>query len=162
MVLDIHSGKTQMEMKVGHSFASMNLKNLAKLNKTKKEVESEKYFPPIGKSTKKYLFITEGFSAGSAMIPILGRNTHGFYFLKGKPMHIYGVKPVTFMANQEINELVNILGINLADPDSDMTYEEVVILSDQDPDGCDIAADTQRNFQRQGLGHHHDGEQANP
>ena len=114
-------------------------KNLAKLNKTKKEVESEKYFPPIGKSTKKYLFITEGFSAGSAMIPILGRNNHGFYFLKGKPMNIYGVKPVTFMANQEINELVNILGINLADPDSDMTYEKVVILSDQDPDGCDIA-----------------------
>lgn len=114
-------------------------KDLAKLNKTKKEVESEKYFPPTGKSKKKYLFITEGFSAGSAMIPILGRTDHGFYFLKGKPMNIYGVKPIKFMGNLEVRELVQILGIDLSNPDTDMTYEKVVVLSDADPDGVAIA-----------------------
>ena len=43
------------------------------------------------------------------------------------------------MQNQEISDLVNILGIDLSDPDTDMTFEKVVILSDADMDGLAIA-----------------------
>ena len=114
-------------------------KELAKLSKVKKEVDSEKYYPPIGKTAKKYLMITEGFSAFSGMSPILGRKEIGYYMLKGKILNVLGEKPSTFMANQEINDLVNILGIDIANPDTPMTYDKVVILTDADADGNAIA-----------------------
>ena len=114
-------------------------KELAKLSKVKKEIDSEKYYPPIGKTAKKYLMITEGFSAFSGMSPILGRKEIGYYMLKGKILNVLGEKPATFMANQEINDLVNILGIDIANPDTPMTYDKVVILTDADADGNAIA-----------------------
>lgn len=114
-------------------------KELAKLSKVKKEIDSEKYYPPIGKTAKKYLMITEGFSAFSGMSPILGRKEIGYYMLKGKILNVLGEKPTTFMANQEINDLVNILGIDIANPDTPMTYDKVVILTDADADGNAIA-----------------------
>ena len=43
-------------------------KELAKLGKIKKDIDSEKYYPPIGKTEKKYLMITEGFSAFSGIL----------------------------------------------------------------------------------------------
>lgn len=114
-------------------------KELAKLSKVKKDIDSEKYYPPIGKTAKKYLMITEGFSAFSGMSPILGRKEIGYYMLKGKILNVLGEKPSTFMANQEINDLVNILGIDIANPDTPMTYDKVVILTDADADGNAIA-----------------------
>ena len=114
-------------------------KELAKLSKVKKDIDSEKYYPPIGKTAKKYLMITEGFSAFSGMSPILGRKEIGYYMLKGKILNVLGEKPSTFMANQEINDLVNILGIDIANPDTPMTYDKIVILTDADADGNAIA-----------------------
>ena len=114
-------------------------KELAKLSKVKKDIDSEKYYPPIGKTAKKYLMITEGFSAFSGMSPILGRKEIGYYMLKGKILNVLGEKPATFMANQEINDLVNILGIDIANPDTPMTYDKVVILTEADADGNAIA-----------------------
>ena len=114
-------------------------KELAKLSKVKKDIDSEKYYPPIGKTAKKYLMITEGFSAFSGMSPILGRKEIGYYMLKGKILNVLGEKPAIFMANQEINDLVNILGIDIANPDTPMTYDKVVILTDADADGNAIA-----------------------
>src|SRR5574344_405913 len=113
-------------------------KELAKLNKTKKDISSEKYFPPVGKTDKKYLMITEGFSAFSGISPILGRQGIGYYMLKGKIKNIIDEKPSNFMKNQEIQELVQILGINIGGETTDMNYEKVVILTDQDPDGFAI------------------------
>lgn len=117
-------------------------KQLAALSKTKKEVVSEKYFAPIAKSGQKYLMITEGQSAFSGISPILGRKGIGYYMLRGKPLNILDVKATGkkgFMENQEISELVNILGLDLNGNTEDMTYDYVVILSDADPDGTAIA-----------------------
>ena len=114
-------------------------KELAKLSKVKKDVDSEKYYPPIGKTAKKYLMITEGFSAFSGMSPILGRKEIGYYMLKGKILNVLDEKPATFMANQEINELVNILGIDITNPNTSITYDKIVILTDADADGNAIA-----------------------
>lgn len=114
-------------------------KELAKLGKIKKDIDSEKYYPPIGKTEKKYLMITEGFSAFSGISPILGRKSIGYYMLKGKILNVFDLKPVKFMANQEIKELVNILGIDINDSNTDMTYDKIVILTDADADGNAIA-----------------------
>ena len=114
-------------------------KELAKLSKVKKEVDSEKYYPPIGKTAKKYLMITEGFSAFSGMSPIRGSKEIGYHMLKGKILNVLDEKPATFMANQEINELVNILGIDITNPNTSITYDKIVILTDADADGNAIA-----------------------
>ena len=113
-------------------------KELAKLSKAKK-VDSEKYYPPIGKTGNKYLMLTEGFSAFSGISPILGRKGIGYYCLKGKILNVVGEKTTTIMANDEINDLVNILGIDISNPETDMSYEKVVILTDADSDGSAIA-----------------------
>jgi len=117
-------------------------KELAALNKTKKEVKSEKYFPPIAKTGQKFLMITEGQSAFSGISPILGRKGIGYYMLRGKPMNILE-KPAAgakgYMKNLEISELVNILGLDLNGKTEDMRYDYVVVLSDADPDGTSIA-----------------------
>lgn len=103
------------------------------LNKTKKEVVSEKYFPPVSRSGQKYLMITEGQSAFSGISPILGRKGIGYYMLQGKPMNILDVGPVTrdkvkgFMENTEIKELVNILGLDIRGNTEDMNYDYVEI-----------------------------------
>lgn len=117
-------------------------KEFDSLNKTKKEVVSEKYFPPIAKSGQKFLMITEGQSAFSGISPILGRKGIGYYMLRGKPKNILEEKATGkngYMQNQEIRELVNILGLDLNGNTEDMPYDYVVILSDADPDGTAIA-----------------------
>lgn len=114
-------------------------KALGKLNKTEKNFDSEKYFPPAGKSKKKYLMVTEGFSAFSGISPILGRQDIGYYMLKGKPLNILDLKSTKFMDNKEVYDLVKILGIDLTNPDTDMFYDKVVVLSDADSDGIAIA-----------------------
>ena len=114
-------------------------KELAKINKSKKELDSEKYYPPIGKTTKKYLMITEGFSAFSGISAILGRKSIGYYMLKGKLLNILDLKPRTFLENKEIRDLINILGIELGNKNTNINYEKVVILTDADADGSAIA-----------------------
>lgn len=113
-------------------------KELAKLNKKTKTVNSDKYFPPTGKSPKKYLMLTEGYSAFAGISKILGRDGIGYYSLRGKVMNILDLPPSKFMQNQEISDLVNILGIDLSDPESDIAFEKVVVLSDADMDGIAI------------------------
>lgn len=120
-------------------------KAVDKANKKTKDVNSEKYFPPVGKTKNKYLMITEGQSAFSGISPILGRQGIGYYMLRGKPLNILDVGPITrgkvkgFMENQEIKELVDILGLDIRGNTEDMNYEYVVILSDADADGTAIA-----------------------
>ena len=114
-------------------------KELAKKTKIKRDFESEKYYAPVGKTEKKYLMIVEGFSAFSGISPILGRKGIGYYMLRGKPENILDEKASVFMANQEIRDIVQILGIDISDPETDMNYDKVVILSDADADGTAIA-----------------------
>lgn len=112
------------------------LKNAAK---KVRDFDSEKYYPPAGKTAKKYLMIVEGASAFGGLSPLISRQGIGYYLLRGKPLNVIDVKPSKYMENREISELIKILGIDPSDPNTDMTYEKVVVLSDADPDGCSIA-----------------------
>lgn len=113
-------------------------KELAKLNAKKREITSDKYFPPIG--DKKYLVITEGQSAFGGISPVLGRRNISYYQIKGKIFNCQDTTIKRAMENQEINDLVNILGIDVTNPDSNMSFEKVVIASDEDSDGVAISA----------------------
>ena len=112
------------------------LKNAAK---KVRDFDSEKYYPPAGKTAKKYLMIVEGNSAFSGLSPLISRQGIGYYLLRGKPLNVIDVKPSKYMENREISELIKILGIDPSNPKTDMSYEKVVVLSDADPDGCSIA-----------------------
>lgn len=115
-------------------------KELAKLSKKVKTVDSDKYFPPISHSGKKYLFLTEGYSAFSGISPVLGRKGCGYYSLKGKILNVYETSLKKALENTEIHDIVNILDLDLTNPNTDMSFEKVVILSDQDMDGVHIAS----------------------
>lgn len=113
----------------------------AEKKSNKRDFDSNKYFPPIGKSGEKYLMITEGQSAFSGISPILGRKGIGYYMLMGKPANILDETPSKFMEHREIAEIIQVLGLSPTRPNEniDMTYDKVVILSDADADGTAIA-----------------------
>lgn len=116
-------------------------RKLAKsLNKNKRKIASDKYFPPTGNSGKKYLMVTEGYSAFSGISPVLGRNGIGYYACRGKVLNVQDLTPGKYMMNQEISDIINILGIDITDPNTDMCYEKIVFLHDADFDGTAIGA----------------------
>lgn len=102
----------------------------------KGRVQSENYFPPIGE--KKYLFITEGASATGGISKVLGRKGIAYYSLRGKPLNVLECKIGRLIKNQEIKDIIDILDLDLTDHDTDMSFDKVIILSDQDSDGIHI------------------------
>lgn len=111
-------------------------KALKELSRPNKHIVSESYFPPIGK--KKYLMLTEGFSATSSMLKVLGRKEIAYYSLRGKPLNTYNVTITKLNDNKEFKEIIDVLNLDLTDKGTDMDYEKVVFLSDQDSDGIHI------------------------
>jgi topoisomerase-4 subunit B len=109
---------------------------LKNLSNSKKKVSSESYFPPIG--DKKYLMLTEGYSATSSMWNILGRRDIAYYSLRGKPLNTFNVPVSKMIKNKEFKDIVDILNLDLLDKNTDMEYDKVVFLSDQDMDGIHI------------------------
>ena len=109
---------------------------LKNLSSGKKRITSESYFPPIG--DKKYLMLTEGFSATSSMWNILGRRNIAYYSLRGKPLNTFNVPVSKMIANKEFKDIIDVLNLNLLDKETDMDYEKIIFLSDQDSDGIHI------------------------
>jgi DNA gyrase/topoisomerase IV subunit B len=110
------------------------------LNKlaTTKKIKSEKYFKPIGK--QKYLFVCEGESARSGLMPIFGREEFGYYEMKGKPLNAYDSSVQKFTANKELSDLYKII--------QNEDYEYIVFATDQDLDGFTIRGLLLGFFQR--------------
>jgi DNA gyrase/topoisomerase IV subunit B len=104
-------------------------------NKNKRVVD-DSYFPPVGDNN--YLFLTEGFSASSSISRILGRQGLGYYSLKGKPLNSHSAKVQKIIANKELKTIIDILGLDLLDKNTDMNFKKVIFLSDQDTDGIHI------------------------
>lgn len=109
---------------------------LKRLSSGKKRIQNDKYFPSIG--DKKYLVLAEGDSAVAGISPVLGRQGIGYFALRGKPLNTFDTKIMKMVANKEIQALVDILNLDLTDPETDMDFEKVVFASDQDADGIHI------------------------
>lgn len=109
---------------------------LKKLSSGKRKVQNDKYYPPIGE--KKYLILAEGDSAVAGISPVLGRKGIGYFALRGKPLNTFDTKIMKMVANKEIQSIVDILDLDLTNPETDMEYEKVVFASDQDSDGIHI------------------------
>jgi DNA gyrase/topoisomerase IV subunit B len=115
--------------------AKKELKNLVKVNK---KIKIDKYKPAINE--KKYLMVSEGLSAGGAILSATGRDNIGAYPLKGKPLNCYKASIQQIKKNQEVKDILEILGIDLSQDLTKLipTYENLLIATDADVDGADI------------------------
>jgi DNA topoisomerase II len=89
------------------------------------------------------LIITEGDSAKSlavAGLSVVGRDFYGVFPLKGKPLNVRDCKVTDVIKNEEIKNLVDILGLkyNFEYDETNiksLRYGHLVIMADQDTDG---------------------------
>jgi len=114
--------------------------NLKKIRKEKKNVRvkfSHKYFPPTSRNAEN-LFIVEGLSAMGSILQKRNPSRDGVYALKGK---IKNARSLSDLAdNKEILELMQILNLDPEKPDLKCPYDNIVIATDQDPDGAHITS----------------------
>lgn len=113
-------------------------KELAKLNGKRRDIDSSKYVPCIGE--KKYLCITEGQSAYGGIAPVLGRKGIAYYQIRGKILNVQDLSLKKAMENNEIADIVSILGIDITNPDTDIDFDKVCVTTDQDLDGVHICS----------------------
>lgn len=109
------------------------LKARQELKKIKKiKVKSDKYMSPIG--TPKYLALCEGQSAMSGISSCLGRNGIGFYSMRGLPLNAYDSSMQKIVANTELKDIMNILGLDISKTDNLKTidFDKVLITTDAD------------------------------
>jgi len=82
------------------------------------------------------LFITEGDSAGGAMIQARDVQTQAIYSLKGKPLNTHGLGREAVYKNEELYNIMRALGVE--DGLEGLRYNRVVIATDADVDGMHI------------------------
>lgn len=97
-------------------------------------------------SPKCTLILTEGDSAKSlAMsgLSVIGRDYYGVYPLKGKPLNVRDANHAAVMKNEEIKNVVDILGLKYDTVYNEeniktLRYGHLMIMADQDHDGSHI------------------------
>lgn len=82
------------------------------------------------------IFLTEGDSAGGAMVPSRDVYTQAIFTLKGKPLNTYGLSRDTVYKNEELYNIMRALGVE--DGIEGLRYNKVVIATDADVDGMHI------------------------
>ncbi len=82
------------------------------------------------------IFITEGDSAGGAMVQSRDVYTQAIFSLKGKPLNCHGLKRDAIYKNEELYNIMRALGIE--DDLDGLRYNKVVIATDADVDGMHI------------------------
>lgn len=88
------------------------------------------------------LFLVEGQSAGGSILSCRDPKRHALLPLRGKTLNVTNSDLETILKNQEFQSLVNSLGSGVyphEDP-SKVRYGKIIILTDADQDGSQIAA----------------------
>ena len=97
-----------------------------------------KYEPATSKNRGRcVLFIAEGDSAAKPLQSARNPEFHGIFPLKGKPINVRERKLKDLLANEELNSLMKILGLQFGVEPllSELRYQRLVIATDQDLDG---------------------------
>ena len=111
-------------------------KELSALDKKPKKIRNDKFTAPS--HAWKYCFLAEGESAVGGLMPSLGRKDYGYFELRGVPMNVQGTALKDIIKNQEYKGLADVLGLKWTGDNLDLTFEYVVISTDQDLDGFRI------------------------
>lgn len=102
---------------------------------------SAKFIDCINKNpSERNLLLVEGLSAGSAAIEARNAKTDCIYMLRGKVVSPLKTAIDKLLANQEISDIVKVIGAGFGDnfDVSKMNFEKIVITTDADSDGADI------------------------
>lgn len=131
--------KLQMEKRTQLKALEDAQKNLRKANR----MSIPKLIPPNGKPTDegRVLFIAEGDSAIAGLRPARNPKLHGLFPLRGKPLNCKGMSLAKAMANEEIKNIVAIIGLPLNEKVKsidELNYDKVSIITDADFDGYAI------------------------
>ena len=92
--------------------------------------------PKAGRRDETAVFLTEGDSAGGAMVQSRDVATQAIFSLKGKPLNTFGLKRDAIYKNEELYNIMRALGIE--DGLEGLRYNRVVIATDADVDGMHI------------------------
>jgi len=134
IVIDWYKQKVEVE----------DQKTLRKLNKQAKTKirNSDKFIDANTKVRKdRELWIFEGDSARAGFRSSRNPQTQAAYMLRGKILNVIGLGPTKVMANQELSDLITIIGLQWGEknkPD-DLNFGKIVICTDADADGHAIA-----------------------
>lgn len=103
---------------------------------------SEKFIDCVSrKPSERHLLLLEGLSAGSAAIEARNVQTDCIYMLRGKILSVLGKTPDKILANQELSDIIKVVGAGFGKEFdiNKMQFDKIVITSDADPDGDQIA-----------------------
>jgi topoisomerase-4 subunit B len=130
--------KSDLEMKIKRAIEEYQHKGELKKIRTAKRDNtikfSEKYFP-AGKN-KNRIFLCEGLSAAGSLAQKRDKEGDAVYALRGKVKNTQSLSDLT--SNQEIMDLINILGLDIERETCD--FKQIIIATDQDVDGEHIAS----------------------
>ena len=125
----------EIEQRVEDRLYSENIKKIKKAQRTSTRKISDKYSP--ASRYKENIYITEGLSAAGSVRQARNSEKDAVYALKGK---VKNVKKLSDLSeNKEILEIMSILGIEPYAKKTP-TYKNIIIATDEDPDGQHIAS----------------------
>ena len=103
-----------------------------------KLIDCKQHFdnPKSKRGDETTIFLTEGDSAGGAMVQSRDVQTQAIFSLRGKPVNTYGLKREALYKNEELYNIMRALGIE--DGLDGLRYNRVVIATDADVDGMHI------------------------
>ncbi|MCW7464803.1 DNA gyrase subunit B [Leptospira levettii] len=102
-----------------------------------------KLMPPTGKPTDpgRILFVAEGDSAIAGLRPARNPKLHGLFPLRGKPLNCKGMSLAKALQNEEMKNIVAIVGLPLdqkVKSIDELNYDKISIITDADFDGYAI------------------------
>lgn len=128
--------KQKMEVEDAKTLRKLNKQAKSKIKNSDKYIEAN-----CKKNQDKQLWLFEGFSAAAGFRQGRDPQTQAAYLLRGKVLNVSGMTPTKIMMNQELSDLITILGLQWGEKIdvSKLNVGKIIIASDQDYDGFAIS-----------------------